>query len=77
MPEWFDFITYAWSFGFIGFALGMYVQKKAMYNILRIKSIDGTAEHIGKGKFIYVLNDEDYCRIVLGFDKQESSHATD
>ena len=71
MPEWFDLITYAWVFGFIGFALGMYVQKKALYNILRIKSIDGTAEHIGNGRFIYVLTDEDYCRIVLGFDKKE------
>ena len=71
MPEWFDLITYAWVFGFIGFALGMYVQKKALYNILRIKSIDGTAEHIGNGQFIYVLTDEDYCRIVLGFDKKE------
>ena len=71
MPEWFDLVTYAWSFGFIGFALGMYVQKKALYNILRIKSINGTAEHIGNGRFIYILTDEDYCRIVLGFDKKE------
>lgn len=48
----------------------MYVQKKALYNILRIKAIDGTAEHIGNGKFIYVLTDEDYCRIVLGIEKE-------
>ena len=74
MTEWIDFVTYAWLFGFIGFALGMYVQKKAIYNILRIKSIDGTAEHIGNGKLIYVLTDEDYCRIVLGFDKKEIEH---
>ena len=71
MLEWFDLVMYAVAFGFIGFALGMYVQKKALYNILRIKSIDGTAEHIGNGRFIYVLTDEDYCRIVLGFDKKE------
>ena len=71
MLEWFDLVIYAWAFGFIGFALGMYVQKKALYNILRIKSIDGTAEHIGNGRFIYVLTDEDYFRIVLGFDKKE------
>ena len=71
MLEWFDLVIYAWVFGFIGFALGMYVQKKALYNILRIKSIDGTAEHIGNGRFIYVLTDEDYCRIALGFDKKE------
>ena len=50
--------------------------KKALYNILRIKAIDGTAEHIGNGKFIYVLTDEDYCRIVLGIEK-EIEHATD
>ena len=28
MSEWVDLATYAWSFGFIGFALGMYVQKR-------------------------------------------------
>ena len=72
ITDYFDLITYAWLFGFIGFALGIYVQKKAMYNILRIKSIDGTAEHIGNGKFIYVLTDEDYCRIVLGIEKEKS-----
>ena len=70
MSEWIDFVTCAWSFGIIGFALGMCVQKKALYNILRIKAIDGTAEHIGNGKFIYVLTDEDYCRIVLGIEKE-------
>ena len=73
MLEWFDLVIYAWVFGFIGFALGMYVQKKALYNILRIKSINGTAEHIGNGRFIYVLTDEDYCRIVLGFEKELES----
>ena len=65
----FDLITYAWLFGFIGFAFGMYVQKKALYNILRIKSIDGTAEHIGNGQFVYIMNDEDYCRIVLQIER--------
>ena len=69
ITDYIDLVIYAWVFGFIGFALGMYVQKKALYNILRIKSIDGTAEHIGNGKFVYVLNDEDYCRIVLGIEK--------
>ena len=67
--ELLDIVTYAWAFGFIGFALGMYVQKKALYNILRIKSIDGTAEHIGNGQFIYVMSDEDYCRIVLQIER--------
>ena len=70
MDEWFDLVTYAWSFGFIGFGLGMYVQKKALYNILRVKAIDGTAEHIGNGEFIYVLNDKDYLKIVLGIDME-------
>ena len=28
MSEWIDLVTYAWLFGFIGFALGMYVQKR-------------------------------------------------
>ena len=65
MTELFDFVTYAWLFSFLGFALGMYVQKKALYNILRVKAIDGTAEHIGNGEFVYILSDEDYCRIVL------------
>ena len=69
MPEWFDLVTYAWLFGFLGFAVGMYVQKKALYNILRIKAIDGTAEHIGNGQFIYVMSDEDYCRIVLQIER--------
>ena len=67
--ELLDIVTYAWAFGFIGFALGMYVQKMALYNILRIKSIDGTAEHIGNGQFIYVMSDEDYCRIVLQIER--------
>jgi hypothetical protein len=65
----FDIMTYAWLFGFIGFALGMYVQKKALYNILRIKSIDGTGEHIGNGQFVYIMSDEDYCRIVLQIER--------
>ena len=42
-----------------------------MYNILKVKSIDGTAEHIGNGEFIYVLNSEDYCRIVLGIEVEK------
>lgn len=67
--DYIDLFTYAWAFGFIGFALGMYVQKKAMYNILRIKSMDGTAEHIGNGKFVYILSDDDYCKIVLEIEK--------
>ena len=70
MPEWFDLATYAWLFGFLGFALGMYVQKKSLYNILRIKSIDGTAEHIGGGKFVYIMSDDDYCRIVLQIERE-------
>ena len=65
MPEWFDLVTSAWLFGFLGFAVGTYAQKKALYNILRIKAIDGTAEHIGDGKFVYIMSDDDYCRIVL------------
>ena len=65
MTELFDFVTYACLFSFLGFALGMYVQKKALYHILRVKAIDGTAEHIGNGEFVYILSDEDYCRIVL------------
>ena len=72
MPEWFDLVTYAWLFGFFGFAVGMYVQKKALYNILRIKAIDGTAEHIGDGKFVYIMSDDDYCRIVLQLPEEES-----
>ena len=70
MPEWFDLVTYAWLFGFLGFAVGMYVQKKALYNILRIKAIDGTAEHIGDGKFVYIMSDDDYCRIVLQIERE-------
>ena len=69
--NWIDLVTYAWAFGFIGFGAGMYVQKKALYNILRIKSIDGTAEHIGNGRFIYVLSDDDYCRIVLQIERDK------
>ena len=72
MTEWFDLVTYAWLFGFLGFAVGMYVQNKALYNILRIKAIDGTAEHIGDGKFVYIMSDDDYCRIVLQLPEEES-----
>ena len=72
MPEWFDLVTCAWLFGFLGLAVGMYVQKKALYNILRIKAIDGTAEHIGDGKFVYIMSDDDYCRIVLQLPEGES-----
>lgn len=53
----------------VGAAIGMYIEKKAMRNILRIKSRDGTAEHIGNGQFIYVLSDDDYCKFILGIEK--------
>ena len=61
---------------FIGFiwggCAGIWLQKKAMHNILRIKSMDGTGEHIGKGEFVWILNRQDYHRIVLGINNEQS-----
>lgn len=52
----------------LGVCSGIWLQKKAMHNIMRCKSIDGTAEHIGNGEFVYIMKSQDYLRIVLGVE---------
>ena len=52
----------------LGVFLGIWIQKKTMHNIMRCKSIDGTAEHIGNGEFVYIMKSQDYLRIVLGVE---------
>jgi hypothetical protein len=52
----------------LGVCLGIWIQKKTMHNIMRCKTIDGTAEHIGNGEFVYIMKSQDYLRIVLGIE---------
>ena len=52
----------------LGVCLGIWIQKKTMHNIMRCKSIDGTAEHIGNGECVYIMKSQDYLRIVLGVE---------
>lgn len=67
--------TYIWIGVVIGFAMGQWVEKRALRNILRLKAIDGTAEYID-GEFYYILNDEDYCQKVLGLGRKEKPCST-
>ena len=55
----------------IGFGVGMWYSKKLLYNILRIKSEDGTSEHLGDGNFVYIMNANDYRKIVLGIENDD------
>lgn len=57
------FVVFIW-----GGALGVWLQKKAMYNIMRIKSIDGTCQYISDDEYVYIMNGKDYRRIVLGIE---------
>ena len=57
------FVSFIW-----GGVVGIWLQKKAMHNIMKIKTIDGTCEHIGNGEFVYIMNQKDYRKIVLGID---------
>lgn len=58
------FVAFVW-----GGCAGIWLQKKAMHNIMRIKSIDGTREFISKDEYVYILNSQDYRRIVLGIEQ--------
>ena len=57
------FVAFVW-----GGCAGIWLQKKAMHNIMRIKSRDGTCEYISRDEYVYIMNGEDYRRIVLGID---------
>ena len=56
-----------------GVCAGIWLQKKSMHNIMRVKSIDGTGEHIGNGEFVWILNRQDYYRIILGINNDQSN----
>lgn len=51
-----------------GFAVGVWYSKRLLHNVLRIKSKDGTCEHLGDGDAVYIMKAEDYRRIVLGIE---------
>ena len=58
------FVAFIW-----GGCAGIWLQKKAMYNIMRIKSIDGTCEFISRDECVYIMNRKDYLQIVLGIEE--------
>jgi hypothetical protein len=60
------------SIGMCCVAFGMFLQRRAFNNILKVKAIDRTAEFVGEQPY-YILNREDYCRIVLGISNQEDT----
>lgn len=58
------FVAFIW-----GGCAGIWLQKKATHNIMRVKSMDGTCEYISKDECVYILNSHDYRRFVLRIEE--------